>query len=255
MIGVPLWQYKEPQMKRRMASLMHRHAPDGWRAFASVIRSDARILEIVRDTLTINVSEFYRQPDRYAELERVHIPGLMAERQNLKIWSAGCSIGCEPYSLAILLNELDSTGRHTITATDVDEIALAQARRGNDYPEDEVRSVPPAIRAKYFRKEGDTYTVDALLRRFIRFRKHDLLKEPYPRDLDMIVCRNVIIYFKEEAKKTIFDGFARSLRPGGLLFIGGSEMIMRPGELGLKTASTGMYRKVEELPSSLEKAG
>ena len=139
-----------------------------------------------------------------------------------------------------------------ITATDVDEIALAQARAGNDYPEDEVRSVPAVIRTKYFKRDGLTYAVDPSLRRFIQFRRH--LKEPYPRDLDMVVCRNVIIYFKEEAKKVIFDGFARSLRLGGLLFIGGSEMIMRPSELGLKIAATGIYRKVDELPSALPRA-
>ncbi len=115
--------------------------------------------------------------------------------------------------------------------------------------------MPATLRNRYFTKEGATYSVDPTLRRFIQFRKHDLLKERYPVDLDLIVCRNVIIYFKEEAKKVIFDGFAKSLRMGGLLFIGGSEMIMRPTELGLKVAATGIYRKVEERPASLLRAG
>ena len=92
-IGVPLWQYKEPQMKRRLANLMRKYAPDGWPAFADVVNRDPRVLEIVRDTLTINVSEFFRQPDRYADLQKVYIPELLKERQRLKIWSAGCSIG------------------------------------------------------------------------------------------------------------------------------------------------------------------
>ncbi len=253
--GVPLWQYKEPQMKRRLANLMRTYAPKGWLAFADVIKHDATVLEVVRDTLTINVSEFFRQPARYADLQNKYIPELLAERPRLKIWSAGCSIGCEPYSLAILLSELDPRGRHTITATDVDGIALAQARAGNDYAEDEVRSVPAALRDRYLTRDGVSYTVDPALRRLIQFRKHDLLKEPYPDDLDMVVCRNVIIYFREEAKKTVFDGFANSLRMGGLLFIGGSEMIMRPGDLGLKAAATGMYRKIEERPATLLRAG
>lgn len=242
-IGVPLGQYKEPQMKRRLASIMTRRGLDGWPSFEKAIASDPKLLADVRDTLTINVSEFFRQADRFQELQAKWIPKMLQERRQLKIWSAGCSIGCEPYTLAMILSEVDPRGNHTILATDVDMPILSRAREGNGYLPSEVRAVPVPILKKYFINEGQTYRVSDEIRRKVNFRRHDLLSDPYPADLDMILCRNVVIYFTDEAKQHIYQGFAKALRPGGLLFIGGSEMIMRSGEIGFRTAGTSMYQK------------
>lgn len=242
-IGVPLGQYKEPQMKRRLASIMTRRGLDGWPAFEKAIAADHKLLGDVRDTLTINVSEFFRQADRFQELQAKWLPALIRERKHLKIWSAGCSIGCEPYTLAMILNELDPRGNHSILATDVDMPILARAREGNGYLPSEVRAVPPALLKKYFTPEGETFRVADEIRRKVNFRRHDLLSDPYPADLDMILCRNVVIYFTDEAKQHIYKGFAKALRPSGLLFIGGSEMIMRSGEIGFRTAGTSMYQR------------
>ncbi|MCK9519729.1 MAG: protein-glutamate O-methyltransferase CheR [Dehalococcoidia bacterium] len=242
-IRVPLHQYKEAQMKRRLASLMMRRGLSDWSAFTAAIASDAQLLGEVRDTLTINVSEFFRQPDRFEELQRRILPEMLKERRTLKLWSAGCSIGCEPYTLAIILNEIDPGGSHTVLATDVDMPILARARDGTGYLPGEVRSVPPAILDKYFIEEKGTYRVKDLVRRRVTFRRHDLLSDPYPADVDLILCRNVVIYFTEEAKHQIYEGFAQALRPGGYLFIGGSEMIMRSGDVGFRTASTSIYQR------------
>ena len=242
-IGVPLGQYKEPQMKRRLASIMTRRGLDGWPAFEKAIAADHKLLGDVRDTLTINVSEFFRQADRFQELQTKWLPNLIKERRQLKIWSAGCSIGCEPYTLAMILNELDPRGNHSILATDVDMPILSRAREGNGYLPSEVRAVPPGLLKKYFVGEGETFRVTDEIRRKVNFRRHDLLSDPYPTDLDMILCRNVVIYFTDEAKQHIYKGFAKALRPSGLLFIGGSEMIMRSGEIGFRTAGTSMYQK------------
>lgn len=243
-IGVPLGHYKEPQMKRRLASVMSRRGVDGWPSFEKAIATDQKLLNDVRDTLTINVSEFFRQPDRFSELQGSWLPRLLKERRQLKIWSAGCSIGCEPYSLAMILNEIDPRGAHSIVATDVDMPILARAREGTGYLPAEIRSVPPALAKKYFLPEpGGTFRVTDELKRRISFRKHDLLSDAYPQDLDMILCRNVVIYFTDEAKQQIYSGFGKSLRPGGLLFIGGSEMIMRSHDLGFRTAGTSMYQR------------
>lgn len=242
-IGVPLGQYKEPQMKRRLASIMSRRGLDGWPAFEKAIATDHKLLGDVRDTLTINVSEFFRQADRFQELQAKWLPALIKERRQLKIWSAGCSIGCEPYTLAMILNELDPRGNHSILATDVDMPILSRAREGNGYLPSEVRAVPPALLKKYFIGEGETFRVTDEIRRKVNFRRHDLLSDPYPTDLDMILCRNVVIYFTDEAKQHIYKGFSKALRPSGLLFIGGSEMIMRSGEIGFRTAGTSMYQK------------
>jgi chemotaxis protein methyltransferase CheR len=243
-IGVPLGQYKEPQMKRRLASIMTRRGLDGWPAFTKAIAADAALLNEVRDTLTINVSEFFRQADRFSDLQAKWIPRLLAERSPLKIWSAGCSIGCEPYSLAMILGEVDPRGSHSIIATDVDMPILTRAREGSGYLPAEVRAVPPAIARKYLVAEpGGTFGVSDELKRNVVFRRQDLLSDPYPRDLDMILCRNVVIYFTEQAKQHIYRGFANALRPGGLLFIGGSEMILRSSEIGFQTAGVSLYQR------------
>ncbi len=243
-IGVPLGQYKEPQMKRRLASVMTRRGIAGWPMFEKAIAEDRKLLDDVRDTLTINVSEFFRQPERFIELQQKWLPQLLAKRKQLKIWSAGCSIGCEPYSLAMILNELDPRGAHTIIATDVDMPILNRARDGRGYLGAEVRSVPAPIAKKYFVEEpGGTFRIADELKRKIQFRRHDLLSDAYPADLDMILCRNVVIYFTDEAKGHIYKGFAQSLRPDGLLFIGGSEMIMRSSDIGFRTAGTNLYQR------------
>lgn len=243
-IGVPLAQYKEPQMKRRLASIMTRRAIGEWPDFQKAIATDKKLLDDVRDTLTINVSEFWRQPDRFIELQKTWIPRLMESKRPLKFWSAGCSIGCEPYSLAMILNEIDPNGSHSIVATDVDMPILNRAREGSGYLPAEVRSIPPALLKKYMVEEKDgTFRVAPELKRRITFRRQDLLSDPYPKDLDAILCRNVVIYFNDEAKQHIYQGFSNALRPGGLLFIGGSEMIMRSADLGFRTAGTSMYQR------------
>ena len=242
--GLPLGQYKQPQMRRRLGSVMQRKSVANWPAFASAIGSNPRLLEEVRDSLTINVSEFFRQADRFAEMLTTHIPRLQQDHATLKFWSAGCSIGCEPYSLAMILDELDPRSGHSILATDVDLPILARARDGKGYRPQEVQSVPPALLQKYLVRATDsTYGVDPALKRRITFRRHDLLTDPYPSGLDFILCRNVVIYFNEAAKCHLYSSFAAALRPGGLLFVGGSEMIMRSHELGFRAAGTSIYQK------------
>lgn len=242
-IGVPLGQYKEPQMKRRLASVMSRRGVRDWPGFTKAMAADPQLLGEVRDTLTINVSEFFRQPERFTDLEKNYLPRLLGERRSLKIWSAGCSIGCEPYTLAMILNEVDPKGMHSIVATDVDMPILSRAREGKGYHPTEVRAVPPAYMKKYFTQENGSYSVVNAIRQKVTFRRQDLLSDPYPQDLDLILCRNVVIYFTEEAKSKIYDGFGRALRPGGLLFVGGSEMIMRSHDMGFRAAGTSMYQR------------
>ena len=142
----------------------------------------------------------------------------------------------------MILNEIDPTGAHSIVATDVDVPILNRAREGKGYLASEVRSVPAPLVKKYFIEEpSGTFRVTEELKRRITFRRQDLLSDPYPQDLDVILCRNVVIYFTDEAKTHIYNGFAKALRPGGLLFIGGSEMIMRSSDIGFRSAGTNLY--------------
>lgn len=121
---------------------------------------------------------------------------------------------------------------------------LNRARTGTGYLPAEVRGVPPEILRKYFVFNGSTYKVTDDIKRRITFKRHDLLSDPYPADLDLILCRNVVIYFNDEAKVLIYRGFAESLKAGGYLFIGGSEMIMRAADIGFRSASTSIYRRM-----------
>jgi chemotaxis protein methyltransferase CheR len=242
-VGVPLGAYKEPQMKRRLASLMARKSLSTWWAFAAAISADPELLREVRETLTINVSEFFRQPERFEELRTVHIPRLLEDRARLRFWSAGCSIGCEPYTVAMILDELGERSPHRILATDLDVPALAQAQRGDGYNPAEIRNVPVATLERFLTRAGDTFAVAPQLKRRITFRRHDLLSDPYPANLDVILCRNVAIYFTPQAKEHVFAAFVAALRPGGLLFVGGSEMVTRPRDYGLRQAGISLYER------------
>lgn len=242
-IGVPLGQYKEAQMKRRLASVMGRRHIPGWPAFAKAVTSDPELLTEVRDTLTINVSEFFRQADRFQELQSTILPAMLAEGRPLRLWSAGCSIGCEPYTLSIILDQLDPKGRHTVLATDVDLPVLNRARSGAGYQPHEVRSVPAPLLERYFRTDGTTYGVTDEVKGRVTFRRQDLLSDSYPQGLDLILCRNVVIYFTDGAKRQIYSGFSDALRPGGYLFIGGSELIMKSNDLGFRAIGTSLYRR------------
>jgi chemotaxis protein methyltransferase CheR len=157
------------------------------------------------------------------------------------VWSAACSIGAEPYSLAMLLLERCPPGS-TVWATDIDTTVLAKARRGI-YRESELRGVSAERRRRYFEEVADGYAVKPELKAIVRFQVHDLLRDRFPAPWDLIVCRNVVIYFTEEARRNLYRRFATVLRPGGVLFVGATETILYAGEVGLRPLSPSFYRK------------
>ena len=122
--GVDLSCYRQGQLRRRLEALVQRVGVDSFSAYGRLLEKDPKRLQEFRDYFTINVSEFFRDADRFRHLEKQVLPGLLAGRPNPRIWSAGCSIGAEPYSLAILLEELAPRGAHRIVATDVDRTVL-----------------------------------------------------------------------------------------------------------------------------------
>jgi len=213
--------------------------------YTRVLERDPVRRQEFRDYVTINVSEFFRDVDRFGELERRVLPQLVAGGASVRVWSAGCSIGAEPYSMAIMLHELAPDRPHTILATDVDQTILDRAKGGKGYLAADIRTVGAERTRRYFVPEPDgRLMVGPVPRTMIRFAKQDLLGDQYPSGpFDLIACRNVVIYFTEEAKERIYQGFVRALRPGGVLFVGGTEAIMRPQALGLSTMSPGFYRK------------
>ncbi|BDG59419.1 CheR family methyltransferase [Caldinitratiruptor microaerophilus] len=229
--GIDLDAYKGNQLERRLQGILRRVGVPDLIQYSRLLQSDSRRLQEFRDFLTINVTEFFRNPDRFEDLKHKVLPALLRERRPLRIWSAGCSTGAEPYSIAIILDEIDPGGRHDILATDVDATALAQAREAV-YQEREMKEVSPARRRRYFTETPSGWQVVPHIRSAVRFVQHNLLSDPFPGDLDLIVCRNVVIYFAEEAKTALYERFRRSLRPGGVLFVGGTESLLRARELG-----------------------
>jgi chemotaxis protein methyltransferase CheR len=169
---------------------------------------------------------------------------LLQESPALRIWSAGCSRGQEPYTIAMLLEEISGPNhRHQILATDLDRSVLGQAKAGGPYTADDVANVPATLLRKHFDKSGTNYIVKPALRRRVQFRQHNLLSEPFRRNLDLIICRNVVIYFQKEIKEKLYRGFYDSLRPGGTLFVGGTEIIPRTAADGFTVKKVSFYQK------------
>lgn len=242
--GIDLQFYKSRQMVRRLHGYLSRVKLSSFAELAQKIATDEKALQQLKDFITINVSEFFRNRERFDFLARSILPELEEQFGALHIWSAGCSIGAEPYSIAILIAERTSVYRHTILATDIDLPILEQAQKGV-FSEDKLKEVSPEQRRRFFRQVDDgLWQVIPDIRRQVTFRQHDLLQDDYPADMHLILCRNVVIYFTEEAKERVYQRFAESLVPGGYLMVGNTESIFTPQRYGLQSAGPFLYRKM-----------
>ncbi|SFV05629.1 CheR family methyltransferase [Alicyclobacillus macrosporangiidus] len=236
--GIDLTLYKRPQMERRLTALREKRGYRRFQDYFRALEEQPEILNELLDKMTINVSEFLRNPERWQALMQ-HLPEVAG--RPLKAWSAACASGEEPYTLALLLEERGGV-RYDILATDIDRAVLARAEQGY-YKEHQVRSLPPAWLERYFRRDGDAYAVSSRLRRHVRFLQHNLLADPYPGPLDLIICRNVLIYFTDEAKRRVIEGFSASLAPGGILFVGSTEQFIGAERFGFSSVGPFLYRK------------
>lgn len=242
--GIDLSQYKETQMKRRLTTLRMKFGHDTFMSFFDAMKKDHQLLNQFLDRMTINVSEFWRNPARWMMLENKFIPEMLQRERRLKVWSAACSTGEEPYSLAMILDARNVLKDAHILATDIDEGALEKAKKGI-YSERSLKDVPSSYLAKYFKAEpqGLTYHVSDTLKHAVKFQKQNLLEDPFDHNFDLIVCRNVMIYFTEDAKSMLYAKFAKALKPGGILFVGSTEQIFMAAQYGLESTETFFYRK------------
>ncbi len=242
---IDLNAYKERQMKRRIDALIAKNHCQSYDEYVQLIKKDADRLEEFVNYLTINVSEFYRNPDQWKILEQDILPDLIAKAgKKLKVWSAACSTGDEPYSLAMVLGKMVGLSNVSIIATDIDKQVLEKAKLGL-YNEKSIAGLPDEYKNKYFTKIGASYKISDEIKRCVQFKQHDLLKDAYPTDCDLIVCRNVLIYFTEEAKAEIYKKFSKSLRVGGVLFIGSTEQIIHHRDMDYETYKSFFYKKVK----------
>ncbi len=240
--GLDLVAYKRPQMERRINSFMRSVNSPAYGNFLELLANDRDIYRRFIDHLTINVSEFFRNYQQWEVLQKEILPNMPSDRNTFKIWSAGCSTGEEAYSLAIMCRELGIRLHDRILATDIDQDVLEKGRQGI-YNGKAVEGIPAIWRDKHVKYENDQFRVNEEIRRMVRFERHDLLRDRFSPDQDLILCRNVVIYFTEETKQALYKKFASALKPGGVLFIGSTEQIFQARELGLKTIATFFYQK------------
>ena len=240
---IDLNSYKEKQMRRRINTLITKNHIATYDEYVALIKRDKEKFEQFINFLTINVSEFYRNPDQWKILENEVFPKLIQKfGKNLKIWSAACSTGDEPYSLAMAFSKHVPLSNIRILATDIDDQVISSAKTGL-YSAKSVENVPADLKKKYFSQVGDSYKIADEIKRCVTFKEHNLLKDVYPKDYDLILCRNVVIYFTDEAKDMIYKNFYNSLKPQGILFIGSTEQITTYRELGFERLSSFYFQK------------
>lgn len=240
---IDLNAYKEKQMRRRIDTLISKNSCKSYDEYVKLISSDKTKFDEFVNFLTINVSEFYRNPEQWAVLEKEVFPKLIEKfGKRLTVWSAACSTGDEPYSLVMALSRLMPLSNIKIIATDIDKQVLEKARVGL-YNEKSIAAVPDDLKKKYFTKVGPSYQISDEVKKCVEFREHNLLRDEYPKHCHLIVCRNVVIYFTDEAKDEIYKKFNASLESGGSLFIGSTEQIINYKDLGFQRAKSFFFTK------------
>jgi len=242
-IGINLSYYKEKQMKRRIESLMKKNGFATFADYYTALTKDQKLFNEFINYLTINVSEFYRNPQQWEILEKEIMPYILKRTKRPRIWSAACSTGEEPYSIVMLLTRFFPLSEIKILATDIDDDAIRKAKEGV-YMKKSLEGLPQEFVRRFFKENGELYYISDEIKRCVEFRHHDLLKDQYPKDMDLIVCRNVLIYFTEEAKDMVYKNFNKSLVMNGILFVGSTEQIIMPQKYGLKPIKTFFYEKV-----------
>ncbi len=245
--AIDLNLYKEKQMKRRITSLVEKRGFTQYLPFGEAIKSDRDLYNIFINYLTINVSEFYRNPVQWEMFEKRILPEIHKFRNTLegvKIWSSACSTGDEPYTIVMILNKVIPLEKIHILASDIDLGAMEKAKQGI-YSGRSIKDLPAEFLKKHFTQVGeDVWKISDAVKKCVEFKQMNLLKDTFPKDQDIIVCRNVLIYFTEEAKDDLFSNFSHALRSKGVLFIGSTEQIIGYQRYGYKPVETFFYQKV-----------
>jgi len=245
-LDLDLEAYKQRQMRRRLDTWVEQNGKDqDEQVFVTGLGTRSELLKDLRDTLTINVTEFFRDQAQWNELEQKVLPELLAGSSRLKIWSAGCSSGDEPYSVAMLLDEAGRGTTSSLLATDLDPGSLQKAQAGGPYTADALKNVGATRRASYFRDVDGRFQVVDVLRRRVEFKPLNLLKDSFGSGYDLILCRNVTIYFDPPVKAALTRRFYEALKPGGYLFIGATEALLGAEGDGFTRTNGNFYQRGE----------
>ena len=225
--------YKPSTLRRRIERRMSVHGLATKTAYERFVKRNPKELDLLFKEMLIGVTSFFRDPGVWQELKEMVLPALLergAPGSRLRAWVVGCSTGEEAYSLAMLFKEVvaelpAAAGRSMqIFASDVSADAINTARKGR-YPAGIAADMDAARLARYFSVQGDGYLIDKQIRDMVLFAQHDVILEPPFTKLDLLCCRNLMIYFDAGLQRRLMPLFSYSLRPGGALLLGGSETV------------------------------
>ena len=253
--GIHLKPEKKELLNARLGKRLRATGIDSFKVYYEYVTHDTSGDELVQliDSVSTNFTSFFREIAHFDYLTSTVLPTYLAENrgkgQGITVWSAACSSGEEPYTLAMVLEDFATSNpgmQYRIRATDISTKVLAQARQAV-YPEERVAKVPPQFLKRFFQKgvgkSAGFVRVKEQLRRMVSFERFNLMDElPCQGELDIIFCRNVMIYFNSATQQALVDKFYRCLAPGGHLFIGHSESLTSINHKFKQVASTA-YRK------------
>jgi two-component system, chemotaxis family, CheB/CheR fusion protein len=223
--------YKRASIARRITKRLDDIGIASYAEYLDYLEVHPEEFQQLFNTILINVTDFFRDEGTWTYLAEEVLPGLVSRRSGsfLRVWSAGCATGEETYTIAMILAELlgpeQFRDRVKIYGTDVDEEALAKARHGA-YTEKEVENVPPALLAKYFDQVDGSFIFKKDFRRQVIFGRHDLVQDAPISKVDLLVCRNALMYFNSETQSRILARFHFALNDGGILFLGKAETML-----------------------------
>lgn len=248
-IGLNFSCYRDEYLRRRLSIRLRATGTFTFSKYLNYLKKNPTEFDNILNDLTINFTTFFRDRDVYDYLEKSLLP-LLFKSKEVTIWSAGCATGEEPYSLAILVHKVLGTQlpnyKVTIYASDIDEDALAKAQKGA-YNKKQLYGVEDSLINEYFSHNCGIYQIKDFVKQLVHFEKHDLMKPPLHKNLDLILCRNVMIFFAKESQQQIHMQFYNALREGGYLVTGKSEILS--GEPAVKFLCVDVNCRVYQKPS------
>ncbi|MCE7737400.1 MAG: protein-glutamate O-methyltransferase CheR [Candidatus Heimdallarchaeota archaeon] len=256
--GIEVTSYKERYITRRVKVRLGRLRLSSYKDYLLYLQSNPQEIRSVKESLSINVTRFFRNRDTFDLIKEKMFPEMLnrakeTSKLELKLWSAGCAVGAEPYSLAILAaDSIASQIKVNILATDVKNELISIAKSGV-YNEQYLAEMDKIEVTKNFKKiSEENFELLNSIKKLVTFRQHDLMKDSYPSNLDMIVCRNVLIYVDRDTQLEIVKKFFDALRPGGILVLGRTETLFGDWRKDVDILSTKhrIYQKKAGLGSS-----
>ena len=233
-IGFNCEDYKQPHLKRRLAVRLRATESRSYRDYAQMLSKNEDEVNKLKETLTVNVTELFRNPETFDSVRNNVLPELIKQKginKVIKVWSAGCSNGEEPYSIAIMLNEFlgHSIKRYNISiqATDIDDDSIAKAEMAIFQPK-QLEKIGQERINRFFVKKDNNYQVIDEVKKLVKVKRHDLISGPKFSGFDIIFCRNVTIYFEQKLQEILYMNFYNALNDGGYFVMGKTETLVGP---------------------------